>query len=381
MEWYTLHWRYRMEERNHTSYSEASLFMRCQYAHHLRYTRGLKRIQEADHLRLGSLVDTGLQAALHVHSQPGPEIGALACVEAIDDATTEYLEQDHVAEFADATPPEGGPTIREQASALMDKACKIAQRTIIYLELGTDKWTTLIIDGKPAIQTELKCDIPGSSKHMIGYLDWVATNREGETYIIDFKVRKKRQSEEEHHNGLEDDWQLPLYAYALAEKGVDIKGVAHLNIYGQVPKQPKVNKNGTISQAACDTDWETYAEAVRQAGGDPNMYLKMREKLDAKSWINWTQRYITEHERTFAFMQIVKSATEIRIPGPIPARTIFPMTCRMCDFQSYCRLDRQGYNAQGLIGTEYYIRGEESSLVNIQRLPVVEGDRNADDER
>ena len=371
-----------MQERNHISYSEGSLFMRCQYAHHLRYARGLKRIQEADHLRLGSLVDTGLQAALHVHGQPGSDTGSVAAIESINVATDDYLAQEHVAEFADATPPEGGPTIREQAIALSYKAARITTRTIRYLELGTGKWTTLIIDGKPAIQTELTCDIPGSSKHMLGYLDWVATNRDGETYIIDFKVRKKRQSEEEHHNGLEDDWQLPLYAYALAEKGIDIKGVAHLNIYGQVPKEPKVNKptkKGTsISRAACDTDWETYAEAVRRVGGDPNEYMKVRETLDAKSWINWTHRYITKHEREFALVQL--AGVGIQMPAPMPYRTIFPMTCRMCDFQNYCRLDRQGYNAENLIGTEYYIKGEESSLVNIQRLPVVEGDRDAAEE-
>ncbi len=368
-----------MQERKHISYSEASLFMRCQYAHHLRYARGLKRIQEADHLRLGSLVDSGLEKVLLAHGRGSPEdVCIQLAIGRIDAETDAYLGQEHVSEFRNATPPEGGPTIYEQAMALAYKAKTITRRVIAYLELGTDKWTTLIIDGKPAIQTELKCDIPGSSKHMLGYLDWVATNREGETYIIDFKVRKKRQSEEEHHNGLEDDWQLPLYAYALAEKGIDIKGVAHLNIYGQVPKQPKRNKNGTISQAACDTDWETYAEAVRSTGGDPNMYMKMREKLDAKSWINWTQRYITKHEREFALVQL--AGVGIQMPAPMPSRTIFPMTCRMCDFQTYCRLDRQGYNAENLIGTEYFIKGEESSLVNIQRMPVVEGDRDAAEE-
>lgn len=369
-----------MEERKHISYSEASLFMRCQYAHHLRYAMHLKRIQEADHLRLGSLVDTGLQAALHAHHEGlGFNNILTEAFKGTDVYIQEYLSKPHVEGWLDEA-SEDGPTIREQSQALLEKADRIIHRTIVYLELSTDKWTTLIIDGKPAIQTELKCDIPGSSKHMLGYLDWVATNRDGETYIIDFKVRKKRQSDEEHHNGLEDDWQLPLYAYALAEKGIDIKGVAHLNIYGQVPKQPKQNKNGTISQAACDTDWDTYAEAVRSTGGDPNMYMKMREKLDAKSWINWTQRYITEHERLFACTQLIKSSMEIRLPGPTPARTIFPMTCRMCDFQTYCRLDRQGYNAENLIGTEYYIKGEESSLVQIQRMPVVEGDRDATEE-
>lgn len=371
-------------KRTHTSYSEAALYNRCAYAHHLKYKRGLRRIQEADHLRLGSLVDKGLQAALLTHNR-GPGSSGLieyASNAAIADEITRYLEKDHIIDWANSTPEDGGPTIRQLSIGLGNKACVVAIRTIRYLGLGTDKWKTVKLLDRPAIQTELRDKIFDSDKEMLGYLDWVATNREGETFLIDFKVRKKRSNHDAYFDMLEDDWQLPLYVYALRQKGYNIQGVAHLNIYGQVPKEPKVNKNGSISRSACDTDWETYANAVMRARLDPNNYLTMKEKLEDKEWITWTQRYISSDEAEFAALQLRRTNNKIEQSTAATAtRNIFPMTCKMCDVNNYCRINRQGGNADNLIGTEYYIKGEEAALVNIQRLPVVEGDRHEADER
>jgi len=358
--------------REHISYSEASLFNRCQFAHHLKYRKGLRVIQSKEHLRLGSLVDKGLESALRRHHmKEDPDTIRFSAANVIACEVGKYLRLDSVLPWTNESTEPDEPTIRQQAFALGDKAFSIATRAIKYLNLGSPGWTTLEIDGEPAIQTKLEATING--KKILGYLDWVATDKHGNTYLIDFKVRKQRTSEDAACDNLEDDWQLPLYAALLREKGIDVPNVAHLDIYGQVPKEPKINKNGSVSKSACDTDWPTYCEAIYKSGGILMDYQAMREKLEAKSWLRWTTRLVPTLERDDARDRVYNTSISINRDTE-PHKNIFPLTCAMCDYREMCRMDRRGADYMSMVGVTHYVKGEEQATgENVEKTPAIEG--------
>ena len=120
------------------SYSQFSAWLRCPKAWEYRYKQGLVSLRPSTALRLGSLVDAGIEGALvgreMVTDMPCARLSAEAIIRAFDKWSNQ-------AGISQALRMSG--ELYDEAHKTRTDATKIARRVIDHLELDTDKWTTM----------------------------------------------------------------------------------------------------------------------------------------------------------------------------------------------------------------------------------------------
>lgn len=175
-----------------------------------------------------------------------------------------------------------------------------------------------------------------------------------QTVVVDWKVRRSFQ---EWGTGKLSS-QLPLYIYALTldhALSEDVHaadtGIVY-QIRAELPAHPKVNKDGSMSRAACATTWAVYRAALLECGLDPADYADMEAKLRGSKFFDpQIYTYSPETQRNF-FAEFVRAALVIQTVVARPRALGY--ACRMCEFADLCDAYVRGYDEDYVRATRYH---------------------------
>lgn len=254
----------------------------------------------------------------------------------------------------------------EQEAELIEthsKAIVITQRTIKQLDIG-HKWGTVIHNGQPMVEVKLKVPFNiGTYKMFEGTLDWVAKElNTGAEFLVDHKGFKTFVPEEA------EEWNLQMSAYQkllMEEKRPIVGSILH-QIRPEVPRQPKLNKNGTMSRADLISDWETYKAALIAAKLDPADYEEMQEKLAPKEFWRMSRAYRTKQEVDGVWEDIRAAAQDIQRQvkeGARMYRTLSSRVCAGCTVRDLCMEELRGGDVDFIRSTQFRTADEPNKYV------------------
>jgi hypothetical protein len=341
----------------------------CKYKYRLIEVEGLKRRRPARPLQVGTLVHTGLEAAIRLFTSRvpvGPESATVpnevrwpTLIDLALDAEIAITAQAYEMERQVKEVVEPDLEWLQKMRENMLDAIHIVQRTCEFLRLheGEDcPWETVRLpDGTPCIELEMLSE--EGEYDIGGKLDWLIREREtGYVWLVDFKTRDTIQSPEFDAKQV----QGPLYLYLLANKhDMFVRGTATIQIRRRVPDVPTLNKTKRkdeiapgMSRRVIATDWETYERAVIDAGLDPMDYLDMKAKLRPFFAISWEPRAWVEVEKTVHTAHQI-AADIMRTPPEDMYRARHPMNCIGCDMEPLCTASLHGHDVEFLKATEY----------------------------
>jgi len=102
---------------------------------------------------------------------------------------------------------------------------------------------------------------------------------EGKNWIVDHKFYASISGAE--GDRLSMDQQMRAYAYATqVYDAIPIHGACYNIIKRKAPRQPKINKNGTVSKSPCDTTKEIFLKALHDEGQTTEGYEDILERLE-----------------------------------------------------------------------------------------------------
>lgn len=355
-----------MNHNDYISFSRIRTKSRCDRQYYWSYVLGITPKFSADPLRLGTLVDDGITAAVVARweaqktSHPPQRVYQEGDGRVIESANT-WAAQEHVkARY------ESDHEFRDNCQALVMKARSITKRAIDWVGLDTDRWTIETINGKAAAQVEINVDI-GLGKPLYGFIDWIATdNEDGLRSVIDTKCIAILTDEET----LMWDLQLPLYQIAINEQyGIKTDAITQFQIKSKVPTIPRMLKArskkagakspGLSTASNLGTDWTTYVEAAKVNGEDlgAERYDGMKDKMATFQKLVTIPRS-AETLSTF----LVEADGVINL---IPENNYFsaypmcldPQRCNTCDFKELCQATLEVGDTKHLLDTMFMKKG------------------------
>ena len=343
------------------SYSEITKYMACPREWMYSYMWGLKPIIPIPRLRLGSLVDAGIEAAIRANDSGSDVDGCItAANQMISAAWDEYRGYKLVAGIFEIN-----PEVEEEGRQTARDATLIAARAVRSLGLGRGRWKSAEVDGEPLIQFELIHPI-GNGHTFRGFIDWCAIDLEDDSddvVLIDVKTREKMSKAED----MDFDYQLPLYAHVLREKhGVEVDFHAHFQVRAKVPPKPRQNKNGKLSKAKVDTTKEAFFSEVKRLRLDPEEYDSMTfPEFDV---LTYRYRSARECRKTYENAgiianQIIRAEAEYRAELECAPRRLHIMQCRMCSRQRLCLADMNGHDLDPIL-SNYTTKEQRKEMQN-----------------
>ena len=321
------------------SYSQISSYLRCPKAWEYSYKEGLVAVHTSRALRIGSLVDTGIEGALK-----GREIGGQCKTyseTAIEDAYDEWFKSEPVQRVMNLS-----PGFAEESRQTKADAISIAARGIKSLQLDSGRYETIRdSNGKLAVQYEVRHPLAAHKHGFIGFLDWCPLDTEtGDRWILDLKCRASLQKDE----ALAFDYQLAAYEFVAQDKFEAFTGVGHWQLKSKVPTPPALTKRGMLTKARTQScDWETYLWNVRSYGFDENDYLDMKDKLPKfESW-TWHMRGQVELENTWSIIEEAARRLVVEHTFSNPQlRVLNPHVCGTCDYAQLCMAELRGQDSE-----------------------------------
>jgi len=331
-------------QKHHLSYSQIVSFT-CPYRWALAYKRGIQRRTVSGPMRLGSFVHQGIAA--HLLDRP------------VEDTLRHRWEQD-------ANDRQLSVDARAEGYEALELSIGIVYRTID--EINKLGWQTVWFtdpDGVRLPLVEQKLCAPLSPfAGFVGVVDWVARDpASGLVWLVDWKTRKALQGPETEDTNL----QLAAYQHLLTRNGVETTGTCLFQIRSETPRWPKRNKDGSMSRAACITDWATYREALLAAGLDPADYVDMADKLADNKFFDPLFAYRSPELVASFWKQIVqRAAWAIGRVKMHPWRNMTGLECRGCLVREFCLAELRGEDTDWLLQTEYQYKpgfgpGEEAN--------------------
>jgi CRISPR/Cas system-associated exonuclease Cas4 (RecB family) len=354
------------------SLSQIYTFNSCPRKWELNYKEYLDRIRHSpDRMKRGTVIHRGLEYAMRSFFdtyKAHPDKSALyhldqaiiAALVGIEEASQEN-RPDHPIMIGDMEVEIDYNELAEWDGMVAE--CKtIVLRTLYHLNFH-DTYRVVGYNGKPMVELEVVAPVEEYGFEFSGTIDVVLHNiQDGTLEVVDWKTTTSFRTEHEEMMNS----QLGVYAYILSRMlGASVDVGTIYNIYSNPPKSPKINKDGTVSRANIRTDWETYAEAVRSAGGDPDDYLDMKEKLDGYEWFSVVRVYRSEETQRRLWLNAVAGALNIHEATKYP-RAWNSFHCGSCKFMEYCKGELYGLRTEDMIGTiyEYVDKVEEDTNDN-----------------
>lgn len=194
--------------------------------------------------------------------------------------------------------------------------------------------------------------------------DLIYLNKLGMAVIVDHKVTGSIPDEEDRML----DSQGPRYVLGLTEflrqRGVlhKVKGVIMVYDYirDRTPAIPTLNKNGTMSKANIDTEWDVYRQALLDNDLDPNDYQDMLDKIARTSkpffdrWVVPISDYRIQAERAELMADTERGLLEQRKVYP---RNLDRLRCRWdCEYKDLCLVELQGGDIEPLLKSRFEVR-------------------------
>lgn len=321
------------------SFSQLSTWQRCRHQWALRYEEELSSRSERPQLDLGSAVHEGLAAGL-----------------------TDRNPNDVISAWADEKYKDARLFVDERANLeiLIEKAFGLVERTLKFIDHG-HKWQTMLLDTVPLVEFEFEAELPVRGWHgFVGYVDWVARDLEtGHSWLIDFKVRESFQADDNE----ETNMQMAIYQHLLKLRGVQAQGSMSFQIKAELPKQPKLNKDLSMSRAACFTDWATYERALIAHNLNPADYEEMKTKLSETEFYRLSRAFRSETEVQNTWDHVViPGARDIARRSKQIHRSIGFMNCKGCQYKELCFEQLRGGDTDFIISTHFLRKGEKPEI-------------------
>lgn len=245
------------------SYSGISTYQTCRHRWKLQNVYGLKTTLQTRPMDIGSATHAGIEHMLKGQGTAAEGINvwineALSKLPINDDGTEiDANVYDHLDDVR--------WTAYETAARIQKEIHRLGLKTATFPEL----------EGQLPVELEIVRPMLGWDGFAC-HIDWIAVDGLGRVWVVDFKVRSSFYDEDSEDVNL----QNAIYQKVVEDTfGTTVAGTLTFQVRSDRAKKPKVNKNGTISKAAIVCDWETYKQAVLEAGQKPDDYLDMRDKL------------------------------------------------------------------------------------------------------
>lgn len=317
------------------SFSQMASELRCEYQAHAYYIEGWRRRAVPRAPSLGTATHLGLAAYWR-----GQDWGLAI--------STWHDEQ--LAKLEDN--PLVGVEELDEKVAMLEDICGVSMVLVRRTMDNMHGWEPVWRNGQPIIEQPFTCSLPGWEGYL-GYVDAVMEAPDGSTWIVDWKTRESIPEPSEVDLSL----QKPTYQYVLAQNGIDTTGSMIVSIKSSIPKEPKINKDGSVSRAACDTTWEIYSQAVKRSGGNPDDYLEMRDKLRSKVWIQFDRAPRTKETINNIWNDVVVPvADRIRTRRAFqvqPLRNYGSFHCKTCWFLEPCTESLRGRDPHYILTHEF----------------------------
>lgn len=331
------------------SYSQLSTFLRCPKLWDYRYKQGLVSLRPSAALRIGSLVDSGITAALIEREQDT----IMSCA-ALSDAgiLLEYDKWSTSAGISQALAMSA--EFADESAQVRDDSMNIARRAIADLNLDGGEWSTASdVNGKLGVQYEVRRPLRAHHHGYIGYIDWIAY-RQTALWLIDFKTRKAFKNDDQ----LGFDYQLATYEHAVGDVFGRIAGVAHYQIKSKPTTPPKVLKSGKLSRDKTQScDWPTYKDAIILGMYSHVNYADMEHVLPKFQAWTWTRRSPTELANTWAQVETLAEVVVDAHHSTRPmVRVLNDQSCTKCDMRAVCMAELKGHDSEFIRKSNYKVR-------------------------
>lgn len=200
--------------------------------------------------------------------------------------------------------------------------------------------STVPVIGVHTVEHELRVPIPSRSGKRAsslyqfhGFLDGVATDRNGRDWIVEYKLRKQLSSLEQITLGR----QLRWYAWGWRETtGRNVAGIILDERLNAVPADVRFNKNGTVSRVqSCPVD--DYVNACLDTEQEPEQDIV--DQLRGKRWSQRHTIFLSDRDLDEAGWQMRSSARlvrELESGRMYPTRNPNVMRCGGCAFKGIC---------------------------------------------
>lgn len=306
-----------MTNRKHlVTYSEVETFRTCPRKHHYRYRERLRPNYTSSRVRIGSAyhrgVEAGILAAFARMAQEhlDEHQAALVAIGAGVEAATAQVRADYEALDPDAT-----DDARARAEADLEEANAVLPWMVgHYFRVTVTDFARLVPLGVERV-FEVPIDHRGHRGGPLshaGIFDLVYFDREfGDLVLHDHKTVDVAPWNVERR--VELDPQMAGYVAALralqrrgklaplhpmtAAPDAILKAPSGRVVYSVMrrarPEEPRVNQDGTVSVAACDTTAEAYERALA-AQSEPEWLLKARAAVEGPLSAGWARRETAE---------------------------------------------------------------------------------------
>lgn len=213
------------------------------------------------------------------------------------------------------------------------------------------------------VATECHDVVPIGKHEFETKMDWLFEDAMG-LWITDHKIVGSIPSDAMRFS----DVQTSMYYVVAKLLGYDPVGVVFNYIKDKPPKVPSMNKDGSISKAAIDTDVPTYMTAVKQAGLDPDDYADMLPKLQDKVFYKrvrlpkpdkLVKNILQDTLVTLEDIENWESVTDERFY----TRNIMAMRCEWdCEFHPLCAAELAGVDTGFMLANDYCARVKDDEV-------------------
>jgi len=326
------------------SYSQLSTYLSCKYRWYLQYVLGIRPKMRTAPLEIGDAVHRGLAAFLLGND---PETGVAEW----------YKEAIAAQPFEDAELAAKIDEYRDSARIIVTRALAGIEKAGYWSYMNPET-------GEPYVESSLFVPVPKWDAGLVAKIDWMAFDPSTKTvWITDFKTRNYFTTEQ-------DEWanlQNTIYLAAALFHEIEAVGTLTIQITNTAPKLPKRTKDGGMSRALVACDWETYRDALLEAGLDPADYeADMKPKLEGREMVRITPviRSVKSVERIWN--EIVEPlaeemSTQYRMASEGDAalvpydcvRNMSPRTCNYCGLRSLCHGILRGQDVTDDLSANY----------------------------
>lgn len=333
------------------SFTQMTDFLTCRHRWYLKYVLGIRPKVRSTPMEIGDGVHRAL-ASLLAGGDP------------LDGLNAWYADLSRAFVIDD-------DAFNAKAAEMYQTAQAIVERAVTALEdLGY--WTLNDPQtGVPLVEHEWNLPLAGWRGGFVVKLDWVAYDPLNKrAWVCDFKTRAYFTTEEDEWSNM----QNALYQAGALMNGIDSVGTMTVQINSTPPKQPKQNKDGTMSRAAVACDWQTYEAALRAANLDPSDYADMRASLSGKTYVAVTPVIRSPESIERVWNEIIEPVAAQMVTAyeafqydylnktaGVP-RHLSPRTCNACGVRSLCHSTLKGYGVADLLRTDYNARDDARAV-------------------
>lgn len=306
------------------SQSKVKTWRRCRYAYHLRYVEKLRKKTVSRPLYFGRLIHSAIE--LHANGDDWED--------ALDvDLTKEKLFAGEREMYEEA--------IETARIILTEYFLHWEDRDLVYLrrkgKASEHEFEVEIADGIVAV----------------GKIDAFAKAK-GMRWIVEHKTFTKVMNDDQRWRNL----QSAVYVRVVDMLGwPSVEGLCWDNVRSKAPARPEVLKSGKLSQRQIDTLPTAIYETLKELELDKRDFQHMIEGA-VKNRAEYFKRMFTPTKPQvvdMVFDDFVETAREMsELHGKVKSRNI-ERHCDWCDYESICRAELQGSDADYVREREFYV--------------------------